>query len=70
MRVGITLACSECKQRNYTTTKDKKNTPRSLKFVSIANSAMLIRFTKKSSNSGDVKTCVQKYTRQKRRRKS
>ena len=24
MRVGITLACSECKQRNYTTTKDKK----------------------------------------------
>lgn len=24
MRVGITLACSECKQRNYSTTKDKK----------------------------------------------
>jgi large subunit ribosomal protein L33 len=24
MRVGITLACSECKQRNYMTTKDKK----------------------------------------------
>lgn len=24
MRVGVTLACSECKQRNYTTTKDKK----------------------------------------------
>lgn len=24
MRVGITLACTECKQRNYTTTKDKK----------------------------------------------
>ena len=27
MRVGITLACSECKQRNYTTTKDKKTHP-------------------------------------------
>jgi ribosomal protein L33, bacterial type len=24
VRVGITLACTECKQRNYRTTKDKK----------------------------------------------
>ena len=24
MRIGITLACSECKQRNYRATKDKK----------------------------------------------
>ena len=23
----ITLACSSCKRRNYTTTKDKKRTP-------------------------------------------
>ncbi|MCL6593090.1 MAG: 50S ribosomal protein L33 [Alicyclobacillus sp.] len=27
MRVIITLACTECKQRNYTTTKNKKNDP-------------------------------------------
>ena len=27
MRTKITLACSECKQRNYNTMKDKKNTP-------------------------------------------
>jgi len=27
MRVGITLACTECKQRNYATTKNKKNDP-------------------------------------------
>ena len=27
MRVKITLACSECKQRNYDTVKNKKNTP-------------------------------------------
>ena len=27
MRVKITLACTECKQRNYKTMKDKKNTP-------------------------------------------
>ena len=27
MRVGVTLACSECKRRNYTTNKNKKNNP-------------------------------------------
>ncbi|MGQ9496884.1 MAG: 50S ribosomal protein L33 [Desulfotomaculales bacterium] len=27
MRVTVTLACTECKRRNYTTTKNKKNDP-------------------------------------------
>ena len=27
MRVKITLACSECKQRNYNTKKNKRNDP-------------------------------------------
>jgi len=27
MRVKITLACTECKQRNYNTKKNKKNDP-------------------------------------------
>jgi len=27
MRVKITLACMECKQRNYNTMKNKKNDP-------------------------------------------
>ena len=27
MRVKITLACTECKRRNYNTTKNKKNDP-------------------------------------------
>jgi len=27
MRVNITLACTECKRRNYDTTKNKKNDP-------------------------------------------
>ncbi|HAG51450.1 MAG: 50S ribosomal protein L33 [Deltaproteobacteria bacterium GWC2_42_51] len=27
MRDIITLACSDCKNRNYTTTKNKKTTP-------------------------------------------
>ncbi len=26
MRVGLTLACTECKQRNYRTSKNKKKT--------------------------------------------
>ena len=30
MRDIITLACTECKQRNYTTTKNKKITPEKL----------------------------------------
>jgi large subunit ribosomal protein L33 len=27
MRVKITLACTQCKQRNYNTIKNKKNDP-------------------------------------------
>ena len=29
-RIVITLACQECKERNYVTTKNKKNTPNRL----------------------------------------
>jgi len=32
MRDIITLACTECKQRNYSTTKNKKLTPDRLEF--------------------------------------
>ena len=32
MRDIITLACSECKQRNYTTTKNKRTKPEKLEF--------------------------------------
>lgn len=27
MRITITMACNECKNRNYSTEKNKKNTP-------------------------------------------
>lgn len=27
MRTAVTMACSECKQRNYQTNKNKKNDP-------------------------------------------
>jgi large subunit ribosomal protein L33 len=32
MRDIVTLSCTACKQRNYTTTKNKKNTPDKLEF--------------------------------------
>ncbi|HDM76206.1 MAG TPA: 50S ribosomal protein L33 [Deltaproteobacteria bacterium] len=32
MRIIVTLACIECKQRNYTTTKNKRTTPDKLSF--------------------------------------
>jgi len=32
MRDIVTLTCTECKQRNYTTTKNKKSTPDKLEF--------------------------------------
>lgn len=32
MRENITLACGDCKRRNYTTTKNKKRTPDRLAF--------------------------------------
>lgn len=47
MRTRITLECTECKQRNYNTTKDKKTHPDELKQRSIVNSARNIHYTKK-----------------------
>ncbi|HJD00755.1 50S ribosomal protein L33 [Candidatus Arthromitus sp. SFB-turkey] len=32
MRINITLACVDCKQRNYNTVKNKKNDPERLEF--------------------------------------
>ncbi|MGD9209311.1 MAG: 50S ribosomal protein L33 [Desulfobacteraceae bacterium] len=32
MRIIITLACTECKRRNYTNTKNKRTTPDKLEF--------------------------------------
>ncbi|MEW6327294.1 MAG: 50S ribosomal protein L33 [Thermodesulfobacteriota bacterium] len=32
MRDIVTLACTTCKQRNYTTTKNKRKTPEKMEF--------------------------------------
>ena len=49
MRTKITLACTECKQRNYNTTKDKKNHPDRME-TNIVDSAKLILYTRKPNN--------------------
>ena len=49
MRVKITLACTECKQRNYCTKKNKKNDPDRLemnKFCKFCKKHTLHRETK------------------------
>ena len=50
MRVKITLRCNECKQRNYNTTKNKKNNPDRLEMNKYAPSAESIRSIPKPSN--------------------
>ena len=32
VRVAITLACTECKRRNYTTKKNKQNNPERIEY--------------------------------------
>lgn len=49
MRVQITMACMDCKQRNYTTIKNKKNNPDRIelkKFCKYCNSHRVHRETR------------------------
>lgn len=49
MRVNVTLACTECGDRNYITTKNKRNNPERVemkKFCSRENKQTLHRETK------------------------
>ena len=50
MGVKVTLACSECKQRNYNTMKNKKNDPDRLEMNKYCSSAESTLFTRKPSN--------------------
>lgn len=36
-RIVVTLACTTCKSRNYTTEKNKKNNPERLEFRKFCN---------------------------------
>ena len=54
-RVKITLRCSECKQRNYNTNKNKRNTTERLELTSTAPSAESTLCTPKPSNEPSLK---------------
>lgn len=49
MRVKVTLACQECKQRNYNTMKNKKNDPDRLEMKKYC------RFCKKQTVHSETK---------------
>ena len=49
MRVKVTLACTECKQRNYNTMKNKKNDPDRLEMNKYCRFCKNILCTKKPS---------------------
>ncbi|PWK05659.1 50S ribosomal protein L33 [Tumebacillus permanentifrigoris] len=49
MRVNVTMACTDCKQRNYITKKNKKNNPDRIelkKFCKFCNSHTAHRETR------------------------
>ncbi len=53
MRTRVTLECTECKQRNYNMTKDKKTHPERMKIQeNTANYLRTTRYTKKQNNYG------------------
>lgn len=49
MRVGIQMACTECKRRNYTTTKNKKTQTDRMEFKKYCP------FCKKHTNHKETK---------------
>lgn len=53
MRTRITLECTECKNRNYNMTKDKKAHPDRMETKNIADSANHTHCTKKRSSSSE-----------------
>ena len=50
MRTKITLECTECKQRNYNMTKDKKNHPDRMETKNIVDFVKHTHCTKRRNN--------------------
>lgn len=50
MRVNITLACTDCGERNYISKKNKRNNPERLELKNIALARRSTLFTVKRSN--------------------
>ena len=54
MREIITLQCPVCKNRNYSTTKNKKTTTGRLEFSKFCNTCRSTRITRKPSNRSGI----------------
>ena len=54
MRIIVTLACTECNRRNYTTTKNKRTTPDKLELINTADFVANIRHTGRRNSHGSV----------------
>ena len=68
MRVKITLACTECKQRNYNMTKEKKNHPERMetkKYCRFCKKHTMHKETKYSLVRGDPMAETEKKSIQK-----
>lgn len=63
MRVRVTLACQECKNRNYNTTKNKRMIRIGLNLRNIVNSVRNTLFTKKLNNEKGVMNWQSKINR-------
>ncbi len=50
MRVNITLECTSCKERNYLTSKNKRNNPDRLENKNIAHANAKLLCTVKQNN--------------------
>ena len=50
MRSLVTMACTECKQRNYQTNKNKKNDPDRIELNKYCSSAKNTLYIKKLNN--------------------
>lgn len=53
-RVKVTLACTECKQRNYDTMKNRKNTPDRIEMNKYCRFCKSIRRTKRPAKKANV----------------
>ncbi len=51
MRVNITLACTECGERNYISKKNKRNNPDRVEFKKYCPRDKNLRYTVKQNNS-------------------
>ena len=67
VRTKITLACTECKQRNYNMTKDKKTHPDRMETKKYCRFCKLILYTKKPSKECELWEKLQALRRLRRR---